>query len=79
MTGENRREEGLSSANDELSSRGSGQHSRTSSVAEPLDGFSNYGEIVQHLQSGPWELDDEEGLRDSLSLFICSLESSADK
>ena len=36
--------------------RGSGQNSRTSSVAEAItvnnEGFSNYGEIIQHLQTG---------------------------
>lgn len=40
-----------------LSCSGSGQNSRTSSVAEsvsvPTDGFSNYTDVIQHLQTGP--------------------------
>jgi len=36
--------------------RGSGQNSRASSVAEStpinIEGFSNYTEIIQHLQTG---------------------------
>jgi len=55
--------------------RGSGQNSRTSSVAESTgintEGFSNYTEILQHLQTGSLKINT---IQISVPVFFSSLE-----